>query len=64
MLPFSQIYLLLLLLFYEFLPPGARRCDVTGRIEVRPDLVESALEVEEDLRTMREISKMADSICP
>ena len=33
-------------------------------MEVRPELVESDLDDEEDLRTMREISKMADSLCP
>ena len=51
-------------LFYEFLPPGARWCSETRRMEVRPELVERDLEEKEDIRTMREISKMADSICP
>ena len=31
---------------------------------VDPNLVEGDLEEKEDVRTMREISKMADSICP
>ena len=50
-------------LAFEFLPPGARWCNVNRRIEVKQELVESDLDVEEDLRTMREISRMADSIC-
>ena len=33
-------------------------------MEVKQELVEDDLEEMEDVRTMREISKMADSICP
>ena len=51
-------------LVFEFLPPGARWCDVNRRIEVKQELVEGDLDEAEDLRTIREISRMADSICP
>ena len=51
-------------LLFEFLPPGARWCSERKRIEVNPELVETDLSEKEDTRVMREISKMADSICP
>ena len=52
-------------LTYEFLPPGTRWSNETKKMEVRLELVEFDLEEEkEDSRTMKEISKMADSICP
>ena len=51
-------------LTYEFLPPGTRWCSETGKMEVNQELVEEDLRVSEDTRTMREVSKMADSICP
>ena len=54
----------LLILVFEFLPPGARWCSVSRSMEVKPELVEVDLDEKEDNRTMREVSKMADSICP
>ena len=51
-------------LIFEFLPPGARWCSETKKMEVRQELVEMDLEVREDTRTMRELSLMADSLCP
>ena len=52
-------------LTYEFLPPGTRWNNQTKKMEVQPELVEIDLEEEkEDSRTMKEVSKMADSICP
>ena len=51
-------------LLFEFLPPGTRWCSERNRMEVIPELVELDLEEKEDVRAMREISKMADSICP
>jgi hypothetical protein len=51
-------------LVYEFLPPGARWDGVTGRMELRPELVAGDLLEREDVRTMKEIQQMADSICP
>ena len=49
---------------YEFLPPGTRWCSERNRMEVMPELVVVDMEEKEDVRTMREISRMADSICP
>ena len=51
-------------LVFEFLPPGTRWCAESKMMEVNQDLVEVDLEEKEDVRTMREVSKMADSICP
>ena len=49
---------------YEFLPPGTRWCSERNRMEVMPELVVVDMDEKEDVRTMREISRMADSICP
>ena len=51
-------------LSYEFLPPGARWDSEEKRMVVQPELIDGDLEIKEDVRTMQEISKMADSICP
>ena len=51
-------------LFYEFLPPGCRWDLEQKKMVVNPDLIEGDLQEKEDVRTMTEISKMADSICP
>ena len=51
-------------LTYEFLPPGTRWCNETKKMLIHEDLVEADLDEKEDVRTMRQISLMADSICP
>ena len=51
-------------LVYKFLPPGARWCLESRRMQVKPEHKEEDLHVEEDTRTMIEVNKMADSICP
>ena len=51
-------------LIFEFLPPGTRWCSQSQKMEIIPELVELDLEEKEDARTMREVSRMADSICP
>ena len=51
-------------LVYFTLPHGARWSDQEQRMEVRPELVNGDLEVPDDVRTMKEMRKMADSICP
>ena len=51
-------------LTYEFLPPGTRWCSETKMMLVKPELIEGDLVEKEDVRCMREMSKMADSICP
>ena len=52
------------ILVFEFLPPGARWSEESRRMEVKQELLKTDLEEQEDVSTMREISKMADSICP
>ena len=51
-------------LTFEFLPPGARWCSETKMMLVQQELIEDDLNEKEDVRSMREMSKMADSICP
>ena len=47
---------------YKFLPPGTRKNGETLKIEVKPELVEQDLLEKEDVRTIRELSLLADSI--
>ena len=51
-------------LAYEFLPPGTRWDEEQKKMVVDPSKVEEDLEAEEDERTMVQIQRMADSICP
>ena len=51
-------------LVFEFLPPGARWSEDSKRMDVKQELLETNLEEQEDVRTMREINNLADSICP
>ena len=51
-------------LLFELLPPGTRWCSESNKMEVIQELIEMDLEEKEDVRAMREISKMADSLCP
>ena len=49
---------------FHILPPGMRWKDDEKRMEIEQDLIEQDMTMADDVRSMKEIIKMANSICP